>query len=79
VPLQREFPPPTDGHRVLLRSDQLARFHASYVKLVINEEYGECWVWMKETDRTKGDYGRFYLGKAERDDGKLVSVRRTDP
>lgn len=72
--LARELPIPTEGDRDILRPDQLNRFLASISKLVINEEYGECWVWTKNLEQ--GEYGRFYLGKKENTWGELVSVKR---
>lgn len=74
--LAREHPLPTEGERQILRPDQLARFLASIDRLVINPDHGECWIWTKEVDNNKGGYARFYLGKKETEDGRIVSVRR---
>jgi hypothetical protein len=72
--LAREYPLPTEGVRELLRPDQLGRFYASISKLIINPDYGECWVWTKNLEQ--GEYGRFYLGKKKLPDGRSVSVKR---
>jgi hypothetical protein len=73
--LRREFPLPTDGERQILRQDQLDRFYAGIEKLVIDPAYGECWIWKKGLGKD-GDYGIFYLGKKETDDGRIVTVKR---
>lgn len=72
--LTREFPLPTEGERIILRSDQLARFWPKVTKLVIEPEYGECWVWTAAM--SQGEYGRLFLGYEEREDGSLAQVYR---
>lgn len=73
--LTREFPIPTQGEELKLRTDQLDRFMKKVQKLVINPEHGECWIW--EPGVGGQGYGRFYMGRDwDEEEQRLKSYNR---